>query len=134
MITQTKKVFAVAALIVATGVAAVELTRDQAQADPRMVTASSASYASARVDAAFEVVSAMPAMPAVSVPMAQKGDLQIPAGCFGADEAECMDVAYETESEPSLVVETRIANNSILMRLDALTLAVVGDEVQPQSE
>jgi hypothetical protein len=133
MITETRKVFALAALIVATGVATVELTRNPAQAETN--TVDSGAYATARIDTAFEVVAQMPAMPVVRVPMAQKGDLEVPVGCEGSAEAECMDVAYEVPSEPSVVVETRSGTTSTLMRMDAMTVASgVKEGALPQSE
>jgi hypothetical protein len=129
MFTETKKVFALAALIVVTGVAGVELARDTAQAGPI-----AEDYATLRIDAAFNVVANMPAMPAVMVPMAKKGDLEIPAGCEGPGEAECMDVAYEVPSEPSLVVETRTGTTSTLLRMDSMTVATGKGEALPQNE
>ena len=100
MITETRKVFALAALIVASGVVTVELTRSTAQAaEPQIMTRSEA-YAAARVDTAFDLVAALPERPAVMVPMAAKGDLPVPLGCTGIAgdaQAECMDVAYEVE-------------------------------------
>jgi len=128
MTIETRKVFAVAALIVATGVATVELTRNPAQADPI------ADRATARIEGAFAVVAAMPPVPAVRVPMAQKGDLEVPVGCKGEGEAECMDVAYEVPSQPSIVVETRAGSTSTLMRMDSMTVAAGKDEALPQSE
>ena len=128
MITDTKKVFALAALIVATGVTTVELSRP-AHAESVNIQ-SAAAYAGSRIDAAFNVVAAMPPVAPVSVPMATKGDLPVPQGCLGmpADlQAECMDVAYEVPSVPSIVVETRFGNTSTLMRMDALTVADVPD-------
>ncbi len=136
MIAQTKKVFALAALIVATGVATVELSRDAAQAEPMRMTRAGA-YAAARVDTAFDLVATMPAVAAVMVPMAAKGDLPVPLGCTGVQgdaQAECMDVAYEVESEPSLVVETRFGNTSTLMRMDAMTIAGMTEEPLQQAE
>jgi len=135
MITETRKVFVLAALIVATGVAAVEFSRSPAHADPMLVLGGAgATYATSRVDTAFDAVAAMPAMAEIMVPMAQKGDLEIPLGCEGFAEAECMDVAYEMASEPSLVVETRTGTTSTLMRLDAMTVAAGAAESLPQSE
>lgn len=119
MITTTKA-FTVAALIVATGVTAVELSRSTAQAE------STTAYAASRIADAFDVVAAMPAVEPVRVPMATKGDLPVPLGCFGVApdaQAECMDVAYELPSEPSVIVETRVGNTSTLTRLDAFTVA-----------
>ncbi len=120
MFSDTKKAFAIAGMIVATGVTAVELARSPAQAE------GTHSYAAARVDAAFAVVSSMPDVEPVRVPMATKGDLEVPLGCTGisADaQAECMDVAYEVPSAPSIVVESRYGNTSILTRMDAMTIA-----------
>ena len=134
MITETKRVFVIAALIVATGVAAVELTRSSAQADPMLVLGGAATYAASRIDTAFETVAAMPKLAEIRVPMAQKGDLEVPFGCEGFAEAECMDVAYEMPSEPSLVVETRSGTTSTLMRMDAITVAAGAAESLPQSE
>jgi hypothetical protein len=131
-----KKAFALAALIVATGVA-VEMTQSSARAgEPGTMTRMQA-YAAARLDTAFDLVAAMPASAPVMVPMAQKGDLLIPPGCAsmeGDTQGECMDVAYEIESAPSVVVETRQGSTSTLMRLDPFTLAGVTNELQLQSE
>jgi hypothetical protein len=134
MITDSKKVLTLAALIVATGIATVELTRSPAQADPMLVIDGTAAYATSRVDAAFEVVAQMPEVPAVMVPMAEKGDLPVPQGCEGVFEAECMDVAYEMESVPSVVIETRNGAMSTLMRVDGMTVAGVEDETTQLSE
>ena len=137
MITSTRKVFALAALVVATGVAAVELGRDTAQAEPVSVMTRDAAYAAARVDTAFDLVAALPATPPVMIPMAMKGDLPVPMGCLGVQgdaQAECMDVAYELPAEPSIVVETREGTTTTLMRMDAMTLAGMTDEALPTSE
>jgi hypothetical protein len=138
MITDTRKVFALAALIVATGVATVELTRNTAQAaEQGTVMTLSAAYAAARVDTAFDLIAALPPGKAVMVPMAQKGDLLLPAGCStlsGDAQAECMDVAYELPSPPSVVVETRDGTTSTLLRMDPITLAGVSEDALQQSE
>ena len=138
MITDTRKVFALAALIVATGVATVEMTRNSAQAaEQATVMTRTAAYAAARVDTAFDLVAALPRGKAVMVPMAQKGDLLVPAGCStlsGDAQAECMDVAYELPSPPSVVVETRDGTTSTLLRMDPITLAGVSDDALQQSE
>jgi len=138
MITDTRKVFALAALIVATGVATVEMTRNTAQAaEQATVMTRTAAYAAARVDTAFDLVAALPRGKAVMVPMAQKGDLLVPAGCStlsGDAQAECMDVAYELPSPPSVVVETRDGTTSTLLRMDPITLAGVSDDALQQSE
>jgi hypothetical protein len=118
---QSTKVLALVALILATGVTVVEITR------PARAEAASAEYAGERIATVFQVVAQMPAMPAVQIPVAEKGDL-MPIGCAGplrpevADE--CMDTAYEVPSEPSVVVETRTGDASTeLMRLDGMTVA-----------
>lgn len=131
MFTDTKKVVALAALIVATGVATVEVTRGTAQAGP----VAHPDYAATRIAEAFQVAATMPPVAPVSVPMAVKGDLEVPAGCRGADdEAECMDTAYEPDAIPSVVVESRAGTTTTLMRMDAMTLAGVTDAPLPRSE
>lgn len=135
MITDTKKVFVLAALIVATGVGAVELTRSEAQAEPAMTR--DGAYAAARVDTVFDLVADLPMTVAVMVPMAEKGDLAVPQGCLGVQgdaQAECMDVAYEVPSEPSVVIDTTVGNTTTLMRMDAMTIAGVTDEPVLQAE
>ena len=127
MIMETKRAFAVAALIAATGVAAVELTRNPAQADPMLVTGGAAAYAVERIDGAFHAVAEMPPVAPISVPMAVKGDL-MPIGCAGPFKpdvaAECLDTAYEVASEDSMVMETRVGDStSILIRMMGYTVA-----------
>ena len=137
MITETKKVFALAALIVATGIVTVELTRNSAEAAEPLTMTRVAAYSAARVDTAFDLVAAMPTAAPLMVPMAQKGDLEVPAGCTaeqGDAQAECVDVAYEVESVPSVVVETRVGSTSTLLRLDPMTVAGVNENVLQQSE
>jgi hypothetical protein len=129
MATQTKKVFAIAALVVTALATA-------AQAGTVFPT-DQASYARWRVDSAFNVVAQMPAVAAVSVPMAMKGDLEVPLGCSGMSgdvQAECMDVAYEPDSMPSVIIETRTGSTSTLMRMDAMTVAGVTAQPLQQSE
>jgi hypothetical protein len=130
----TKRVFALAALIVATGVGTVEMT---AQAAEQQTMTRIEAYSAARVDTTFDLVAAMPASAPFMVPMAQKGDLLVPPGCAGmsADaQDECMDVAYEMDSVPSAVIETREGTTSTLLKLDPMTLAVVTDQTLQQSE
>jgi len=119
MITQTRKAFAVAA-IVATGFAAIGLA--QAETSP------TEGYAGARVDSAFQVVAEMPPVEPISIPLAVKGDLQVPFECVGPFrpdvQAECMDVAYEVESGPYVVVEARTEDSSILTRMLGYTMAI----------
>jgi hypothetical protein len=131
MIGHTKRAFAIAALIVATGVSAVELTRSPAQAEGAL------SDVTTRIAAAFEVAATMPAVQQVSVPMAVKGDLPVPSDCAnisGDAQAECMDVAYEVPSQPSIVVETRSGSTSTLIRMDSLTVADMTDGHRMSSE
>jgi hypothetical protein len=137
MNTETKKVLSIAAVIVAMGMGAVESTRNQAQADPMLVPGGAAGYAGARVDAAFDLVAAMPPMPAVTVPLAEKGDLQVPAGCVGLQgdqQAECMDVAYEVPSNAYTIVEERTAQSSILMRTMGFLMAGVNGSPGVQAQ
>jgi len=129
MNTQTRKVLAVIAVVMTTGIAAVGLTRSAAQAE--MAASSAAGYATARVEEAFKVVAEMPAVDAVMIPMAAKGDLEIPLSCVGPFrpeiQSECMDVAYEVESGPYVVVEARTENTSILTRMLGYTMAIFED-------
>lgn len=137
MVTETKKVLAIAALIVAAGVATVEMTRGQAQADPMIVAGGAAGYAGGRVDGAFELAAATPFSRSVEITLAEKGDLP-PLGCAGpflpAVEAECIDAAQEVAAEPSLIVETRLGGVSVLTRMDAMTMAGVDEAPALQSE
>ncbi len=129
MIIDTKKAIAAAALIVAMGGATVELTRSPALAESNPVQAN-ATYAVSRVVAAFDAAADAPPVTPIGFPVATKGDLPIPLGCFGDSpdaQAECMDVAYEVPSKPSIVVETRVGNTSTLMRMDAITVAEFGE-------
>ena len=51
-----------------------------------------------------------------------KGDLPVPAGCAALSDdaqAECMDVAYEPDAMPSVVVETRIGSDLEVQRAGA---------------
>jgi hypothetical protein len=45
-----------------------------------------------------------------------------------------MDVAYEPDSMPSVIVETRIGSTSTLFRMDAMTVAGVDAQPLQQSE
>ena len=133
----TKRLFALAALIVAAGVGTVEMSRNTAQAAEPMTMTRIEAYSAARVDTAFDLVAAMPASAPFMVPMAQKGDLLVPPGCAGMDadaQGECMDVAYEMDSLPSVVVETREGTTSTLLKLDPMTLAGVTGELQIPSQ
>jgi hypothetical protein len=124
MFVETKKVLALVALIVAVGVAGVELSRGAAQADPLLVTGGAEGYAGARIDEAFQLAAAMPETD-ITVPRAEKGDL--PAGCLGAfsnyEQAECIDAAYEVESGPYTIVETPTDSGSILTRVMSWAVA-----------
>ena len=124
MNTLTSKVLAAVALIVVTGVGAVEMTRSTASAVPMMSGAGA--YADARVSSVFAIAADMPQSEQFTVVVAEKGD-KLPVGCAGpldADvAAECLDTAYEVDSEPSLVVETRLGSTSILTRMDTFTVA-----------
>ena len=126
MVTETKKVLAAVAIIIAAGVSTVELTRTPAQADPSLVRGGAAGYAGSRVDVAFRLLAEAPPVALAELPVAEKGDLP-PLGCAGPFrpevEAECIDTAYEVEAEPSMIVETRLGDVSTLVRMDVLTVA-----------
>jgi hypothetical protein len=125
-----KKVFAAAALIFVTGVSAVALPHSPAQA-MSLHGPGTPAYAVSRILEAFDVVAEMPQVEPVRVPMATKGDLPVPLGCIGMqtdEQAECMDVAYEVPSEPSIVVETRVGNTSILTRIDDVRVSGLAGE------
>lgn len=88
-------------------------------------------YPAARVDAAFNVVADMLLATRVVTPMAIKGDLAVPRGCsvLSADaQSECMDIAYEPPTDPSIVVETTEGSTTTLMRVDTLTAAEFRNE------
>lgn len=128
MVTDSKKVLSLATLVLAAGFASFAGAASAGQLMSR-----DEAYSAARVDTAFDLVAAIPQRPDFSLPMASKGDLLIPAGCVGIRgdaQAECMDVAYE---EPSIVVETRTAGTSTLMRMDSVTVAGMPESL-PQSE
>ena len=125
---QTTRVLALVALIVGTGIATVELTRETASAETR-VTGGVSGYADRRVNEIFALVAEMPPVAPVSIPVAEKGDL-LPIGCAGPFraevQAECIDTAYEVASDASLVVETRVGDaTSVLLRMDGMTVAGV---------
>ncbi len=124
MITDTRRTFGVAALILATGIAGVELSRGTAQAEE------TASYTTTRINIAFDVVAEMPAVDPVSLPMATKGDLPVPFDCIrlptGA-QADCTDMAYRALTEQSVVVATSFGNTTTLLRLDAIAVADIVD-------
>jgi hypothetical protein len=128
----TRRACSFAVLIVAIGVGAVEMPRNSARAGELQAMSGIEAYSAARVDAAFDLVEAIPASAPVMVPMAQKGDLLVPRGCNGvtADtQDKCMDVVFEMNSAPSVVVETRQGTTSTLLKLDPMTLAVVTDQI-----
>ena len=126
MDTLTKKVLTAVALIVATGVTAVEMTRTSAYAQRRLRDRRAPPMPGERINVAFQVAAEMPPVEPVSLPLAEKGDM-LPIGCAGPfraeAQAECIDAAYELASEPSTVVETRRGSTSILMRLESISTA-----------
>jgi hypothetical protein len=133
----TKRVFTLAALIGFAGVETVEMTRNTAQASEPITVTRIAAYSAARIDTAFDLVAAMPERAPFMLPMAQKGDLPMPPGCFGVSpdvQAECMDAAYELPAEPSIVIETRDGTTTTLTRMDGMTVAGAVSGRRLQSE
>ncbi len=110
MNTETRKVLALVALIVTTGVGTIEMTRSSAQANTAVVAGDTTGYAGERVQQAFNAVAEMPAVAPVAVPVADKGDLT-------------PDAAYNVNSGPYVVIETRGENSSILTRMMGYTVA-----------
>jgi hypothetical protein len=128
----TEKVLVFAALIVATSVGAAEVNWNSARAAELETMKRIQAYSAARLDTVFNLVSAMPASTPVTVPMAPKGDLLVPPGCVGLTseaQSECMDVAFEMDSAPSVVVEIRDGTTTTLLKLDPMTLAVVAGQI-----
>lgn len=125
MKTETSKVLALVTAVVMTGVGAVEMTRNSAQANPPLV-AGATGYAAERIEGGFQAVAEIPRVAPMIVPVAMKGD-RLPSGCAGPFEptfaAECVDTAYEVESGPYVVVEARAGSTSILSRMMGYTLA-----------
>jgi hypothetical protein len=131
MIFGTKHVIAAAALIAATGIAGIEMTRDATAAT--QPTQDLADQARSRVDAAFVAAAEVPPMEfetaaiEAMTPAAEKTD-KLPVGCDGPFkpevQAECVDVAYEVSDATGTVVESRIGEStSVLMRLDQFDMA-----------
>ena len=135
MITETKKVFALAALIVATGVVTVELTRNRRRRRAAIMTRTEA-YAAARVDTAFDLVATMPERPAVMVPMAQRATCRSRSAARASRRraGRVHGRRLRGRIEPSVVVETREGTTSTLMRMDPMTLAGVTDQALQLSE
>ena len=128
--------FVFAAVVTATG-GIVGMQLDSAMAEEWATMNRAQAYAAARVDTAFDLVAVLPESAPVMLPLAQKGDLPVPFGCLailGDAQAECMDVAYEIPSEPSIVIETRDGTTTTLLRMDAWTVAGVSDPELPQAE
>jgi len=120
MVTETRKVFALAALIVFMGVATVEMTRGTAQADP---SRGAAAYASKRIAGAFRVVRAKSSADFMLIGVAQKGDIPL-VGCAEPDVLTgCTVTAYEVASSGTVVEVKRGASSSILTRLARITVA-----------
>lgn len=128
MNTQTRKVIAISAAILALGIGGTELMRGEAHANPALVVGGAAGYAASRVDAAFVVVASIPVSAPITLDIAQKGDLA-PLGCMGPFrpevQAECIDAAYEVASDDAYtIVETSTGDDSsMLMRMMGVSVA-----------
>ena len=88
-------------------------------AENTLMSGGERNYAISRIETAFRVVAEMPPAPPVGIPVAVKGDLVLGcAGPFLPDvQAECIDTAYEVDSDPPVIVETRRGSTSYLTRL-----------------
>jgi hypothetical protein len=97
------------------------------RADPVQAPGVHADYATIRIEAAFLVVSEIPAENSGAAPAAVKGDL--PPGCIGPFrpdvQAECIDAAYEPGSDVRTILESRVGSTSVLMRSDGFTGAAL---------
>ncbi len=126
MNTETKKVLALVALIVTTGVGTVEMTRSPAQANPAALADGATGYAGERIEQVFSAVAEMPPVAPVTVPVAAKGDMPS-NGCTSpftpVAAAECIDAAYNVPSGPYVIQETRGESSSILTRVMGYTVA-----------
>jgi hypothetical protein len=131
------RVFTTGALIVAAGVGFMEGALSAAQAEPAYFVRA-ADYVTARVDAAFQLVAAMPPSLEVKVPMAQKGDLPVPQSCLGitddGTQAECMDTAYEVPSVESIVVGENFGSTTTLTRWDTTAVADIPSALTAMSQ
>jgi hypothetical protein len=126
MITKTWKAVAVTSLAFATAVIGAQLTLRPAEAGSAALPGTPA-YASARVDGAFKAVAEMLQLAEVRVPMATKGDLPAGLMCSGTP-AEC-GVAYKALTQPSLTVASSFGNTTTLLRMDAIAVANIIDDV-----
>jgi hypothetical protein len=126
----TKRVFGLAAVILAMGLGTVEMTRDSAQAAEATTMFRIQAYSAARVDTASITV-CPPGKRAVHGADGAEGDLRSrrTASACRALQAECMDVAYELPAEPSIVIETHEGTTTTLMRMDAMTIAKVNKDI-----
>jgi hypothetical protein len=132
MSTNTKKTVVLAVLAAATGMVALDLG---SVASAETMTRAQA-YAQARIDTAFDAVALLPET-AFTLPMAVKGDLQIPQTCLasaGRSDEDCFDIAYELFTTPSIILESREGTTTILTRMDGMTLAGMPEEPLLQSE
>ena len=119
MVTQTKKILALAALIVIAGIALVEMTRSE-KADAALVPGGAAGYAKQRVDGAFAVITEFPPVE-FNIALAEKGD-RLPVACAGM-AADCADEGYEIAEGPVMIVETRSETGSVLTRFVGVHVA-----------
>jgi len=130
MITKTWKAVAVTSLFFAAAVVGAQLTVGPAEAGSDALPGTPA-YASARIDGAFKAAAERPKVAAVRVPMATKGDL--PAGLMCSGTADECTVAYKALTEPSFVVASGFGNTTTLLRMDAIAVANMIDDVFPPS-
>ncbi len=120
------KVLALVALTVAAGLGTVQMRRDSTLAAEAVTMTRSEVYAATRVATVFDLLAATSAAPPFIIPMPAKGDLLVSPGC-GRLTAAAQDRCPRARSASSTLVESRGATSSTLLRLGAITIAVVND-------
>jgi hypothetical protein len=116
---ETRQVILTAALIISTGIAGIELSRDGAEASsvlPALDTAAVADYPQTRVDMAFLVAAEVPPSE-LDIEGAAESDL--PVGCDGPFrpevQAECLDAASEVADLSETVIDVPAEQASALI-------------------
>lgn len=119
----TASAVALAGLVVSAGVVIIQIDRIASRSG---ATSKAAVAAEWRVEQAFELMAAMRPVAVKEGQRIVKGDL-LPIGCAGAFRSEsktgCVDIGYETQAVPYIVVETRHGASSVLTRVRSFDMA-----------